>query len=337
MIHDGRRATQKDVARRAGVSQATVSTVLAGSGSHAIPETTSARVQQAVRDLGYVPNRSAQVLKTRRTMTLACVVPDIANPFYPPFLRGLQEVADEGNYDVISINTDGAADREARLLNWAMQGRIDGMAGVFFTLSAGAFKHLLDAGMAVVRVEAAAKNCGPLPIDNLYVDGVRASAEVVSFLLGRGHRSIAMISGIGGPQEHRVRGYRDMMGAAGEQPRIALDPSFNEDGGFRATRELLRDGPRPTAVVAVNDLMAIGSMAAIREAGLQVTGDVAVTGFDDIPAARLVTPALTTVAQFQDDLGRQAARILIERLDKGGAVGGTSREMPFRLIERQST
>lgn len=315
-----------------------MSLVLAGTPA-AMPPETLARVERAARELGYVPNRWARALRTRRTMTLACVVPDIANPFYPPVLRGLQAVAEEAGYDVISISTDGQPERERRFLDWARQGRVDGVAGVFFHLNAHAFEPLLAAGVAVTRIETTMRREGPLPLDNLYVDNARASAELVGFLLGRGHRRISMISGIGGPQEPRVQGYRASMQEAGAGPHVVLDPAFDEWGGARAARAVLAEaGERPTAIVAVNDLMAIGAMAALREAGLGVPDDVAVTGFDDIPAARLVTPALTTVSQFQEDLGRQAAGTLIGRLGGGRPdAGGTSREMPFRLVQRQST
>lgn len=333
------RPTQKDVASRAGVSQATVSIVLGGAGLSVVPSQTLARVEQAARDLGYVPNRAAQALKTRRTMTLACVIPDIANPFYPTFVRGLQEVADQEQYDVISINTDGLPEREQRFLEWARQGHIDGAAGVFFTLGARSFQPLTDAGIAIVRIETATKHGGPLPIDNLVVDNAKASSELVRYLIGRGHRRIAMISGRGGPQGPRVRGYQIAMQDAGLPIRIELDDLFNEQGGHRAARCLLSDAERPTAILAVNDLMAIGAMVALREAGLTVPADVAVAGFDDIPAARLVTPTLTTIAQFQDDLGRQAAETLIKRIraGPGSPHAGQSSERPFRLIERQST
>ena len=271
-------------------------------------------------------------------MTLACVIPDIANPFYPPFVRGLQQIAEDEAYDVISINTDGLEDKEQRFLKWARQGHVDGVAGVFFTLRATSFAPLTEAGIAVVRIEAVAKSDRSMAIDNLWVDNARASSELIRYLLGRGHRRIALISGRGGPQGSRMHGYTTAMLEAGAAEQIVLGDLFSEEGGYQATIALLTHDRRPTAIFAVNDLMAIGAMRALREAGLAVPADVAVAGFDDIPAAQLVTPSLTTVAQFQDDLGREAAKTLIARLrGRNPASTGTSREMPFRLVERQST
>lgn len=332
-----RRVTQRDVARLAGVSQTTVSLVLSGASTSSIPPETLERVQAAMRELGYVPNRWAQALKTNRTMTIACVVPDIANPFYPSLLRGLQAVADDAGYDVITVNTDGTAEREQRFLNWSLEGRVDGVIGVFFTLRAVDFKPLTDAGICVVRIESSVKKDGPLPVDNLFIDNEAAAGAVTRYLIGRGYGRIAMIAGIGGPQEGRLRGYEAALREAGRAPLIVADEAFNEEGGFRAAQQLFGLTERPDAIFAANDMMAIGAMAAAHEAGFAIPGDVAIAGFDDIFAARLVTPALTTVSQFQYDLGTTAAEVLLDRLQRGGAGPGTSQAMPFRLIERRST
>lgn len=333
-----KRITQRDVARYAGISQSTVSLVLRQGIGHAVPAETVARIEAAARELGYVPNSMAQALKTRRSMTLACVIPDIANPFYPPFVRGIQGVAEQADYDVITINTDGLADREQRFLRWALQGRVDGIIGVFFTLKARMFQPLLNAGIAVARVETQPKTVGPLPIDNIFVDNGAAARAMARYLLARGHRRIGIASGLGGPQLARVEGFRYGVAAGGGQTTIALDESFNEDGGYRAGLQLLAQPQRPTAIAATNDLLAIGVLGACRDAGLSVPGDIAVSGFDDIPAARLVTPALSTISIFQDQLGQSAAAMVLQRLGpEGFQAPSTSREMPYRLIERAST
>ena len=138
MAGNSKRATQWDVARNAGVSQATVSLVLGGAPS--AKAATSARVLEIARELGYAPNRWAQALRTRRTKTLGVVVPDICNPFFPSLLKGVQSVADAAGYDVIAINTEGDAEREQRILRWGLEGRVDGIIGVFFTLHAEEFR-----------------------------------------------------------------------------------------------------------------------------------------------------------------------------------------------------
>jgi LacI family transcriptional regulator len=330
------RATQKDVAKLAGVSQATVSMVLSG-GAPAIPAETWERITRAARELGYQPNRAAQALRTSRTMTIACIVPDITNPFYPALIRGIQSVTDGIQYDVLSVNTDGSPERERHFLDWFRQGRVDGVIGVFFTLRAGDFKPLVDAGVPVVRIESAKKRGGALAIDDIFVDSHAAAHAVTTYLLGKGHKRIAMIAGTGGPQTARIEGYRAALYQAGVEPHVVVDDAFSEVGGTRAVEKILAGDYRPTAIFAANDLMAIGVMQALRQRGIHIPREVAVVGFDDISAARLVTPPLTTVAQFQDRMGARAAEILLARLKGDRPATGTTEEMPFSLIERGST
>ncbi|RAX40296.1 LacI family transcriptional regulator [Rhizobium tropici] len=330
------RATQKDVARAAGVSQATVSMVLSGGGA-SIPAETWERITKAAKDLGYVPNRFAQALKTSRTMTIACIVPDITNPFYPSLIRGIQSVADGQNYDVITVNTDGTPERERHFLDWARQGRVDGVIGVFFTLKAKDFNPLVEAGVPIVRIESSKKRGGEIPIDDIYVDSRAAAQTVTEYLLGLGHKRIALVAGRGGPQAHRIEGYRKALAEFGHPDHVVTDDEFSEMGGVRAAESILGGDFRPTAIFAANDLMAIGVMQSLRERGIRIPEDIAVVGFDDISAAKLVTPTLTTVAQFQWKMGERAAQMLMERLRGEKTGAGTAVEMPFDLIVRGST
>jgi LacI family transcriptional regulator len=333
----GRRATQKDVARLAGVSQASVSMVMSGGASPALSADTWERITKAAAELGYTPNRFAQALKTNRTMTIACIVPDITNPFYPALMRGIQSVTDGLNYDVIAVNTDGTIEREQHFLDWSRQGRVDGIIGVFFNLRARDFKPLVDAGVPVVRIESSKKSGGDLAIDDIYVDSRAAAFSVTQYLIAKGHKRIHMVAGKGGPQGVRIDGYKAALQEAGLEPAVALEDTFSEEGGFRAAEKILASEFRPTAIFAANDLMAIGVMQALRERKIDIPGDIAVVGFDDISAAKLVTPSLTTVAQFQYQMGVKAAQILMERLRGSTAAIGTALEMPFSLVEREST
>jgi LacI family transcriptional regulator len=310
--------------------------VISGASS-AIPPETSERISAAARELGYMPNRFAQALKTNRTMTIACVVPDITNPFYPALMRAIQSVCEAHDYDVIAVNTDGMAQREQRFLDWARQGRVDGVVGVFWTLRASDFKPLVDSGVPVVRIESSRKSSGSIPLDNIFVDSRAGSFAMVQYLIARGHREIAMIAGRGGPQQVRIEGYAEALIQAGGTPDVVMDDKFSEEGGARAAATILARPHRPTAVFAANDLMAIGAMQAMLGAGLSVPGDMAVAGFDDISAATLVKPALTTVAQFQSDVGVKAAQVLMDRMAGNTPDIGSAIEMPFKLIERQST
>jgi LacI family transcriptional regulator len=330
------RATQKDVAKAAGVSQATVSMVLSGGGG-SIPAETWAKITKAAKDLGYVPNRFAQALKTSRSMTIACIVPDITNPFYPSLIRGIQSIADGLNYDVIAVNTDGVPERERHFLDWARQGRVDGVIGVFFTLRAVDFSPLLEAGVPVVRIESSRKRGGDIPIDDIFVDSRAAAEAVTEYLIAQGRKRIALVAGRGGPQAHRIEGYRAALARHGYPEHVVIDDAFSEVGGTRAANAILAGDFQPTAIFAANDLMAIGVMQALRERGIDIPKQIAVAGFDDISAAKLVTPTLTTVAQFQWSMGERAAQTLMDRLRGVKTGAGTAVEMPFDLIQRGST
>lgn len=331
------RVTQRDVAKLAGVSQAAVSLVLGSGNTASLSEETITRINEAARELGYVPNHLAQALKTRRTMTIGCVVPDITNPFYPSLFRGVQRVANTHGYDVIAVNTDGTPENEQRFLNWALQGRVDGVVGVFFTLRTRELAVLIRGEIPVVRIEATRKPGGELPVDDIYVDSRAAAAEVIDLLLSRGHERIAMIAGAGGPQAVRSDGYREAMLRAGYDPVIIATRHFSEEAGARAATEILDAQRGVSAIFAANDLLAIGVLQTLRTRGISVPRQMAVVGFDNISAAPLVTPALTTVTQFQDRMGEVAAEILLRRIDGALTGAATVTEMPFELIEREST
>jgi LacI family transcriptional regulator len=333
-----RRPTQADVARLAGVSQALVSYVVNDNAVISVPEATRRRILAAIDELRYVPDSSARRLRTRKTFTIAAVIPDITNPFYPAFQRGIQDVADGQGYDVLTYNTDGDPQKEARCLTSVQQGRVDGLISVLFHQTAVQLRPLLERGIAVVRLEAVRKEAGAWPIDNIYVDSVAASQAIVSYLIARGHRRIGVIAGRRGPRPARVRGYLQALTAHGIEldDHLIREGDFQERGAQQAMRELLALPTPPTAVFAVNDLMAIGALVAIRDAGRRVPDDVAVAGFDDIPAAQVVTPALTTIAQHPEPLGRRAAEMLLERLSGAVRDEGRCEEMPFDLVVRES-
>ncbi|GIV80646.1 MAG: LacI family transcriptional regulator [Litorilinea sp.] len=333
-----RRPTQADVARLAGVSQALVSYVLNDAAHVSIPPETRQRILDAVAELGYVPNTAARSLRTSRTFTIASIIPDITNPFYPAFERGIQDVAEPHGYDLIVYNTDGRREKEQKALRSISQARADGIIGVFFHVTARELFPLLEMGIPVVRLEATFKPPGAYPLDNLCVNNVAAARAAVTYLIDQGHRRIAMLTWGEGPGDARVSGYREALAAHGlpaQEEWIRICP-FTEEGGYTGMQELLRLAMPPTAVFAANDIMALGALMALRETGLRVPQDVAVMGFDDIPTARLVSPALTTVSQFQRELGRRAAEMLLERLQGQGPPGGRSEEMPYAIVARES-
>jgi LacI family transcriptional regulator len=331
-----RRATQGDIARLAHVSQAAVSIVLRNPETTSIPAATRKRIKAAARKLGYVPNRAAQALVNARTAMIACVVPDITNPFYPGFVRAVQRAVNASGYDVTIIDTDGTREGELRALSWLQQGRADGLAGTFFHLGLAELGQMARHGTAIARIQSRVQRGGSIPVDTICIDNAGAGAGATKYLIERGHRAIAIIAGRGGPGQERVRGYVEAMIAGGLQPDIVWDEEFSVDGGRRCAAEILARRRRPTAIFAANDLLAIGVLTALREAGVVVPRDIALVGYDDIPAAALVSPALTTMRQDWSAIGAAAAALLLDRLGQGAATSGRAVSLPFRIILRDS-
>ncbi len=334
-----KRPTQADVARLADVSQSTVSQVLNNNLAIVVPPVTRQRVLDAIQALGYVPDGAARSLRTRKTYTLASIIPDITNPFYPAVERGIQDVAERHGYDLIVYNTDGIAEKERKCLHSVQRSRVDGVIGVFFHTNAEHLRPLLERNIPVVRLEGRPQELGSWPLDTLFIDSVGGARTGVGYLIGRGHARIGMIVGSKGPGPARLLGYHQAHSEAGLPHLESLIQAgdFTEQGGYQAMRALLNLSPRPTAVFAANDLIAMGALVALREAGLVVPEDMAVMGFDDIPAAKLMRPALTTITLFQDKLGRRAAEMLLERLEGTAPEGGRCEESPYELIIREST
>lgn len=331
-------ATQFDVARLAGVSQTTVSYVLNNKDAN-IPEETRQRVQAAIKQLGYTPNRAARTLRTSKTNTIACIIPEITNPFFYPVVRGVQDVAEIHDYDLVIYNSDSIAKKEHQLLRSVQKARVDGMIGIFVHLTAEDFRPLLAQGIAITKSELGRVDYHDLPIDTVYVDNIAASSTAVTYLIEQGHRRIGMLGGTSAaPRDFRIRGYRQAL----EQHGIAYDEAlvvggaFTPESGYEKMQALLALDSRPTAVFAANDLLAIGAIQAIRDAGLSVPQDIAVMGFDNIPSAQLITPRLSTVEHFPQLLGERAATLLFDRLSGNAPKHGRSVELPFELVLRET-
>ncbi len=334
------RPTQADVARLAGVSQPVVSYVLSGDPDAPVAPETRERVLAAIAELRYVPDRMARNLRNRRSTIIAGIIPDITNPFYPAFERGVQDVAEEAGYDVVTWNTDGVGDKERKAIGAARESRVAGLIVTPFHLDLDDLLPLAEDGIVVVVNGEVPYDPTPAGIDVIGIDNAAAAASAVNYLIGRGHVRIGMIAGEEGtpPREGRVRGYE----AALRAHALPLDAvlirhgDFAETGGYQAASELLKLPDRPTAVFAANDLIAMGAMIRFREEGIRVPDDIAIAGFDDIPAARLVHPPLTTVAQYPERIGRRAAELVLERLAGGAPPTGRRERQPTDLVVRES-
>lgn len=305
--------TIKDVARHANVSVATVSRVF--SGANVVREETRRRIRDVAEKLRYAPHTGARSLITSKTQTLGVIIPDLYGEFFSEIIRGIDTAARQAGFHLL-VSSSHSDRNELESAIRSMRGRVDGMIIMSPDLDASLLVSSLPDDHPVVMLNSVTRRTG---ISSVRIDNRRGATEMVRHLIGHGHRRIAFIAGaernIDGDQ--RRRGYHAALNEAG----IRLNAShefcgdFTEDSGYEAARELLkRPLPRPTAVFAANDSMAIGAMSALREAGVDVPGEIAVAGFDDIPIARHMSPALSSVHVPIAGLGERAARRLMSAL-----------------------
>jgi LacI family transcriptional regulator len=325
-------ATIADVAAKAGVSTATVSRVLAGLG-RARPETRT-RVLQAARDLDYRPSEVARSLKRRSTQTLGLIITDIENPYFPHLVRSVEDAARAAGYSVLLCNAADDPEREASYLDLLVDRRVDGLVIAASSLGVRQGDWLTAPPIPVVLVNTAAPDSGLPTIMSDNEQGGRIAAD---HLLGRGHRRFGYLMppprNVDAPD--RLAGVRAALADAG-CPTDALTLAGGEalvGGGEEATEELLDLAPGTTAIVAYNDLMAIGAIRALRRRGRRVPADTSVVGFDDVPLATYVDPALTTISQRTDEMGRWA----VERLIGEDGAEPSSVLLPVDLQVRDST
>jgi LacI family transcriptional regulator len=341
-------ATIADVARRANVSTATVSRVLAGLG-HARPETRD-RILAAARDLDYRPSGIARSLKRRSTETLGLIVTDIENPYFPQLVRAVEDAARAMGYSILLCNADDDPDREARYLDLLVERRVDGLIIAASSLGGRHLDWLAASPLPVVLINTTAAD---VDLPSIHSDNRAGSSLAARHLLDLGHRRFGYLMP---PQRNvdapvRLAGVRDALTEAGlsaDSLTVARGAPL-VGGGEAAMLELLDRAPGVTAVLAYNDLMAIGAMRAVRRRGLSVPGDLSVVGFDDVAVAAYVEPPLTTLSQSTAEMGYWAVDHLARRLrahdgapaDPERAAGVTMRApivmLPVRLEVRAST
>jgi LacI family transcriptional regulator len=333
--------TMRDVAQLADVSQSTVSRVLSGA-TKPIPigEETRQRVLLAVEQLRYQPNIHAGSLRGQKTRMIAVMIADISNSFYHAMIRAVQDIAYAHSYDIMIANTDHTNNGEQHFIESVFRRPVDGIVMAPYHLDDDDLDNLIDRTGAVVA--AVGQHLRHPQVDIAFGDDEHAIYEVVTWLhREKGHSNIGFI-GVSDSfpvGERRRRGYQLALRDAG----LSLVSSYDQIGdwsveaGCAIMQRLLSLPTPPTAVVACNDLMAIGAMEAVKQRNLSIPSDVAIVGFDDIPAAAWLTPRLSSIAQNPGEMGRQLTNAVFERID--GTYNGSSRriEIPCPFMEREST
>lgn len=327
-------ATIKDVAREARVSVASVSRALNGTGG--VTPATEQRIRDAAARLRYIPHGAARSLITRRTHTIGALLPDLHGEFFSELIRGIdQEARSHGLHVLVSSSHDGTEDAAAALR--AMQGRVDGIVILSSPRVDAAFLQAnLPENLPAVLLNSDVK-AGAAAVLN--IDNFAGTYAMVRHLAGLGHRRIAFVTG---PKDNFDARQREAgFGAAMAElvpgaPLRVVAGDFSESSGYLAGRELLAAKLRPQAVFAANDMMAVGCLQAFKEAGIDVPGDIALAGFDDIPIARYVTPPLSTVRVRIAELGKNAMDLLADLINRPGSSAASVHTLGCDVVVRES-
>jgi LacI family transcriptional regulator len=327
-------ATIYDVARRAKVSPATVSRVVNGRAN--VDPTLAERVRSAMRDLNYRPNAVARNLRRSRTSMWAVIISDIGNPFFTSMVRGVEDVAQNAGYSVVLGNSDDDEAKEDQYVNAALTEQVAGVI-ISPTTDSPHVSRLLDAGVPVVVID---RQMAGTAVDTVLVDNEHGARQATGHLAAGGYRRIACITGPAGlfTAERRLAGYRAALADAGlpDDPALVRHADFGTQGGYAAMESLLAGGVRPDAVFVGNNLMTVGAVSRLADEGLLVSDEVGVVGFDDVPWATLMRPALTTVAQPTYAVGRTAAELLSARIADPRREPSTV-TLPTELVIRDSS
>lgn len=331
--------TMRDVAKAAGVHPGTVSRTLNPLTRPLVNERTAAAVDRAARRLGYSPNPIARTLKTRRSFSIGVLIPDLTNPLFPPLIRGMEGVWDGAGYTTLVASTDGDPDRERQRLEMLVARQVDGFVVATAARHDEVVTEMMAAGQAVVLVNRTIQGNGAFAV---VPDDRKGAALAVEHLVSLGHRRIAHLAG---PRrlstgQLRWRGFLEAMDEHGLEVHpgaVVAAESFTEAEGAACTHRLLGLEHPPTAIVAGNDLLALGSYAAIAELGLRCPEDVSVIGFNDMPFADRFSPPLTTIRIPHAAIGARAAELLLERIEDPAATPQTLLFEPTLIVRGSTT
>ena len=324
-----------DVANRAGVSAITVSRVVNDSGP--VSSQVRARVEQAIAELGYVPNSVARSLRSKRTDTLALILTDMTNPFFTTIARGVEDAASDAGMMLFICNTDERDDDEQRYVRMVLQRQVDGLLLVPARTGAAAIKQCRDHATPVVVLDRRLKE---QVADVVRADSTGGALELGRLLVSLDHRSMAVLSGPRSVStaDDRVAGFRQALAevAQGQPPRV-FRGEYTVESGHAMARQAVASNPRPTALFAANNFIALGALQALDQLKIRVPEDIAVVAFDDLPAAMVAFPFLTVAAQPAYEMGRRSVAVLLDRMAAGAAEEFHEVVLPTQLVIRRSS
>jgi DNA-binding LacI/PurR family transcriptional regulator len=338
MSQPGGTSNLRDVAAAAGVSVKTVSNVV--NGYVHVSATTRAKVQKAIEELRYRPNLSARNLRRGRSGLVALAVPELELPYFAEMANHIVRAAEAQGWTVLIDQTDGAAEREALVLNGIRAHLIDGV--IFSPLATG--RRELEARTDRTPMVLLGERVHGGPFDHVGIDNVEAARAAVTHLADAGRTRIAAIGEqrrrSSGTARLRLRGYTHALRAAGlpvDRDLVMTSESYHRADGAAAMEALLALPHPPDAVFCFNDLLALGVLRTLLDRGLRVPEDVAIVGFDDIDDCAYSTPTLTTVAPDKAAIAAMAVELLARRLESGDQGAPRERTAPYSLVVREST
>jgi LacI family transcriptional regulator len=334
-----RQSTLRDVAAAAGVHPATASRALNPGTKLLVSEETARRVSEAAERLGYRPNPVARSLRTRRSNTIGVLIPDLNNPLFPPMLRGLEDRLAEHGYVALIGNTDADLTRERLVFDQMRARHVDGFVLATATRNSPILAEAVEAELPTVLMNRTAED---YPFSSVSVDNEQGERAAVAHLVALGHTKIGHIAG---PQDistgvARLHGFREGMeshGLAIAEDQIVYSSSYSIEEGVRCARELLATHGDLTAISAANDMLALGCYGAFDELGLSCPQDVSVMGFNDMPFMDRLRPPLSSIRFQHYQLGTEAARLLIERIEAGDGGPVKILFLAPELVARGST
>ena len=333
--------TIKDIAKQANVSHSTVSRALRG--SPLIPESTAERIRETATGLGYLPSAAARSLKTNRSQALGVIVSSIDDPYFSEILQGIEEAAQDSGYSLFMAASQRDSERERHIVQVMREHRVDGVIICSTSFSAEQSQQFLKYGIPIVAVNNQAAEDYRYSI---YHDDVDGSRQVTRHLIDLGHERIAYLGNSlsGRTTLDRHSGFQQEMNAA----RLPVPPGTvhqvpggGAEDGLAGLEHFLSLSERPTALVCYNDMLAVGVLKGLQQAGIRVPEEMSVSGFDNIVFSAYTNPPLTTFDQPKQFIGAEAARLLLDLLESPTCDGSTAcpkvRMLKGRLLVRKST
>jgi LacI family transcriptional regulator len=329
-----KRSTINDVAKKAGVSKATVSHVL--NNTRFVEESTKNRVLLAIQEIGYRPSNVARSLTTNQTNTIGVVISDASNYFFGEILRGLEDILRPNGYGLVVCNTDETLQREAEYLDYLLRQRVDGIVAAATSQPWDVLLRMDTQHTPVVYMDRTFEGQeGPF----VGVNNTLATRRAVQHLIDAGHCNIGIMAGLQrlSTMRERLAGYRQALQEAGIPERNAwvVESALDIDAAREAALSILSSISRPTALFINNNLLVLGTLLAMRELGLRCPQDISLIGFDDHPWAQVANPPLTVVRQPLRKLGQTAAQVLLTQI-RGEAVCEPQYILDCELIVRES-